>query len=182
MKKFIALLLLAVLMLNLFGQMALRQYLAYKTERFYNEQISKGLYNIHDLAEIEIPVNLPGIHDWARFENITGQIMFGSASYNYVKMRLTRTAIHLMCIPHYDTTRPVDNNVLNAKGVKDIPVPQKDHVPNGKTIMLDNLNFAFNQYEFYCPIKSIQTNIIQAAQSLVYQQQSVPEQPPKVSC
>ena len=182
MKKFIALLLLNIYLLNIGGQLAVHQYMVYKTDKFYNQQIGKGLYNVKDLTEIAIPINLPGIHDWKRFENIAGQIMFGKTSYNYVKMKITRTAIHLMCIPNYETTRPVDNNVVNAKRVKDIPVSQKDHVPYGKSIMLDNLSISFIQFEFNCPIKKVQQNIVQPVQPLVHYHQDIPEQPPKISC
>ncbi|MDN3582348.1 hypothetical protein [Mucilaginibacter flavus] len=182
MKRIIALLLLNVHLLNIGGHLALHQYLVYKTDKFYNQQISKGLYNVKDLTEISIPVNMPNIHDWARFENIAGKIQFGSTSYNYVKMRLTRTALHLMCIPNYDTTKPVDNNVLDAKGVKDIPVPQKDHVPFGKIVLLDNLSLSFVQFEFYCPIKKLTERFIQPIQPLVHYHQDIPEQPPKRFC
>jgi hypothetical protein len=182
LKKFIALLLLNIHFLNIGGQLAVHQYLVYKTDKYYNHQISKGLYNIKDLTEIAIPVNLPNIHDWKNFENIAGQIQFGNTSYNYVKMKITRTAIHLMCIPNYETTRPVDNNVLNAKKVKDIPVSQKDHVPYGKIIMMDNLSLSFVQFEFNCPIKKLQKNVVQPVQRLVHYHQDIPEQPPKISC
>ncbi len=174
--------LLNIHLLNIGGQLAVYQYMVYKTDKFYNQQVGKGLYNVKDLAEIAIPVNLPGIHDWERFENIAGQIQFNNTSYNYVKMRVTSTAIHLMCIPNYDTTRPVDKNVLNAKGVKDIPVPQKDHVPYGKTIMQDNLSLCFVQFQFCCPIKNLKENIVHPEQSLVHYYQDIPEQPPKISC
>lgn len=175
-------LLLNVHLLNIGGQLALHQYLVYKTDKFYNQQISKGLYNIKDLAEISIPVNMPGIHDWKHFENIAGQIQFGNTRYNYIKMKLTRTAIHLVCIPNYATTRAVDKNVLNAKGVKDIPVPQKDHVPYGKTVIQDNLSLLFAQFSFYCPIKNLRGNVVQLVHPLVHYHQDIPEQPPKFSC
>lgn len=182
MKKFIALFLLNLHLLNIGGQLALHQYMVYKTDRFYKQQISKGLYNIKDLAEIAIPVNIPGIHDWKRFENISGQIKFGNTSYNYVKMKLTRTAIHLMCIPDYANARPVDKNVLNAKGLKDIPLPQKDHVPYGKTIVQDNLSLSFVQFSFYCPIKNLKENVVQLVHPLVHYHQDIPEQPPRLAC
>jgi hypothetical protein len=182
LKKVIALLLINIHLLNIGGQLALHQYLVYKADKFYNEQISKGLYDVKDLAEVAIPINLPNIHDWDRFENIAGQIQFKNTTYNYVKMRMTRTAIHLMCIPNYDSTRPVDNNILNAKGVKEIPISQKDHVPYGKSTVVDNLSLSFIQFEFYCPIKNLQQNVAQPVQPLIHYHQDIPEQPPKYSC
>lgn len=174
--------LLNIHLLNIGGQLAFRQYLVYKTDKFFTEQTRKGLYNCKDLTEIIIPVNLPNIHDWTNFENIVGEIQFGSVNYNYVKMKMTRTGLHLMCIPNYKTTRLVGDNVLNAKDAKDIPVPQKDHVPFGKIIVQENLNISFAQIDFNCPIKTLQRPVVQPVQALVYYHQDIPEQPPKATC
>jgi hypothetical protein len=87
------------------------------------------LYDVHDLKEIVIPVSLPGIKDWKRYENIRGQVQFGEQAYNYVQMRVTSHKLYLKCIPTYSETRLNANNVLHAAPVKDTPVPQKEHVP-----------------------------------------------------
>jgi hypothetical protein len=182
LKKLITLILLNIHLLNIGGQLALHQYLVYQSNKFFNEQTLKGFYNVNDLTEVKIPVNLPGIRDWGRFENISGQIQVGNSSYNYVKMKLTRNVMYLMCIPNYNTTRFADENVLRAKGLKDIPVQQKDHVPYGKITAQDNITISFIQFEFYCPIKKLQNNAVQPVQPLVYCNQDIPEQPPKLSC
>jgi len=182
LKKTIALILLNIYLLNIGGQLALRQYLVYKSDRFFNEQVGKGLYNVNDLTEVSIPVNLPAIHDWRTFENISGHITFGNATYNYVKMRLTRNALHLMCIPNYKTTRFADSNVLDAKGIKGAPVSPKEHVPFGKMVLKDNVNLSFVQFEFNCPVMPLPKNVVQPVQSLVSSHQDIPEQPPKATC
>lgn len=129
MKKIVAILLLIVQAYGSGGSLILHQYLSWRMENFYNEQASKGLYDIHDLKEIAIPVNLPGIHDWKHYENINGQIQFGEQAYNYVQMRITSNKLYLKCIPTYTETRFNANNVLHAAPVKGVPVPQKEHVP-----------------------------------------------------
>ncbi|QEM12937.1 hypothetical protein [Mucilaginibacter rubeus] len=182
MKKIVALILLNIYLLNISGQLILHQYLVYKSDRFFKEQISKGLYNVNDLTEITIPVDLPAIHDWQAFENISGHITFGSATYNYVKIRMTRKALHLMCIPNYETTRFADSNVLDAKGIRDIPVSPKEHVPFGKIALQDNLTFSFIQFEFFCPVKYLPQIIIRHGQSPISHHLDIPEQPPKASC
>ena len=182
MKKAIALILLNIYLLNLSGQLILHQYLVYKSNQFFKEQIQKGLYNVNDLTEVTIPVNLPSIHDWSTFENISGHITFGKSTYNYVKMRMTRNALHLMCIPNYETTRFADSNVLDAKGIKDIPVPQKEHVPFGKMVLQDNVSLSFVQFKFYCPVMPLPENVVQPVQSLINSHLDIPEQPPKASC
>jgi len=182
LKKFIALTLLSFHLLNIGGQLALHQFMVYKSNKYFAEQTAKGFYNVKDLTEVVIPVNMPGITDWKNYENIHGQIRFGNNSYNYQKMRVTSRAIYLMCIPNYETTRLADKNIINARDVKENPVPQKEHVPFGKIIMQDNLNFTFVHFEFGCPVKYTQQIVVHPVQQLIPAHQDIPEQPPKAVC
>ena len=179
MKKLIAAVLLTIYLFSIGGQLALHQYAAYLSDKFFNEQTSKGLYNVNDLTEVKLPVNMPGITDWAGYENISGQITFENTSYNYVKMKVTRTAIYLMCVPDYATTRFAAQNIINAKQVKGAPVPKKDHVPNGKATVLDNFNFAFLHFTFSSPFKSPVINAVASCQTLIHHSPDIPEQPPR---
>jgi hypothetical protein len=129
LKKIVAILLLIVHTYGLGGSLILHQYLSWQMEKFYNEQASKGLYDVHDLKEIAIPVNMPGIHDWKNYENIHGQINFGNQAYNYVQMRVTSHKLYLKCIPTYDETKLNASNILHTAPIKGTPVPQKEHVP-----------------------------------------------------
>jgi hypothetical protein len=182
LKKFIALILLSIHLLNVGGQLALHQFLVYKSNKYFAEQTANGFYNVKDLTEVVIPVDMPGIRDWKSYENIHGQIQFDNNNYNYQKMRITRHAIYLMCIPNYETTRLADKNIINAKDVKEVPVPQKEHVPFGKIIMQDNVNFTFVHFEFSCPEKYTQQTVVHPVQQLFPVYQDIPEQPPKASC
>ena len=160
----------------------LHQYFTYKADKFFTEQTGKNKYNIHDLTEVKIPVNMPGITEWGGYENVSGHIQFENASYNYVKMKITRNAIYLMCLPNYETTRVFDGNVISAKHIKDIPVPKKTHVPYGKTNVLETFQFNFVQFAFSATIKSIKTYTIQPVQRLSTSSLEIPEQPPKSFC
>jgi hypothetical protein len=143
---------------NIGGQLVLHQYLAYQSDKLFNEEISKNHYNTGDLTELRIPVNMPGITDWKDYENLKGQIRFANSSYNYVKMKLTRNAIYLMCVPNYETTHLYNQNIINAGQIKDIPVPKKEHVPFGK-INLATYNCQIVHYRFSAPILTFKKNI-----------------------
>jgi hypothetical protein len=183
LKKLIAYFLLCIVLFNTAGYLAIHEYLEHKTQQFFIDQTAKGFYNVKDLTEVTIPVDMPGIHDWKAFESVSGQIQFQNTNYNFVKIRITRHALHLMCVPNYDTTKPTDKNILDAKGMKDIPVPHKEHVPCPKSAVLENSHFIFSQYVFNCPlIKNVRENIIHAVQPLVNYHQDIPEQPPKTIC
>ena len=150
LKKLIAISLLFIHLFNIGGQLLLHQYFVYKSDKLFNEQINKNRYNVDDLTEIKIPVNMPQINDWKNFENLTGQVQFAYSSYNYVKIRVTRTAIFLMCIPNYETTHFSNHNIIYARQIPDIPVSKKEHVPFGK-ISLAAYNNQIIQYEFSTP-------------------------------
>lgn len=148
MKKLFAITLLAIHLLNIGGQLALHQYLAFVTDRFYNEQINKNRYNIKDVTEVAIPVNLPNMTDWIAYENISGQIQFNNVSYNYVKMRMTRHAMYLICVPNYETTHLSGNNIIDARQTKAVPpVSKKEHVPAGKMLLVAVDNHVQQHYQ-----------------------------------
>lgn len=125
---------------------------------------------------------MPGITDWHNYVNVTGQVQFGDASYNYVKMKMTRTALYLMCVPNYKTTSLSGDNIINAKQAKNIPVPKKDHVPYGKTTVSGKFNVSFTQFAFSSYVKMLPAILILPAQQLVCRCITIPHQPPKFSC
>ncbi|MEO7215934.1 hypothetical protein [Mucilaginibacter sp.] len=151
MKKLTAIFLLAILLFNIGGHLLFHQYFTYRCDKFFSQQVAQNRYNLHDLTEVKIPVNLPNLGDDAEYQDVTGQINFESSSYNYVKMKLTKTAMYLLCVPNYETTRLSGQNIIEARGMKDIPVPKKNHVPFGKLVLIvyshQNL-----QYRFATPI------------------------------
>jgi hypothetical protein len=182
LRRLIAIILLLFHLFSTGGYVVLHQYFTYKSDKFFNEQTSKNKYNINDLTEVRIPVSMPNITEWNCYENVTGHIQFENTSYNYVKMKITRNAIYLMCIPNYETTQLFDENVITAKYIKDIPVPKKEHVPYGKTNILEKFQFSFIQIAFNTTIKSIKIYTIQPVEQLSTSCLDIPEQPPRFFC
>ena len=179
LKKLITIFLLNTYLLSLCGQVAVYQYLCYRADNFFNAQIKDGRYNINDLTEIKIPADLPGIADWTGYEMVSGRVQFANESYNYVKMRVTRHAIYLMCVPNYETTRFSDANIIHAENIGDVQIPKKDHVPPCKTMVCDNFSFAFIKFEFISPFKNSVTRIVQPVLQLTSHSLDIPEQPPR---
>lgn len=180
MKKLIAIVFLLIHLFNIGGQLAFHQYLAYKADQFFNEQVNKNLYSVDDLTEVKIPVNLPKVTDWEGYVNLNGEVRFANASYNYVKIRITQKAIYLMCIPNYETTHLSGQNIIYAKQIKDISVPRKDHVPFGKINIMDYnypaINYVFSPPQFVLQ-KKTQTGQFLILSSCI----SGPGQPPDMT-
>ena len=173
---------LASYLFSLGGQLALHQYFSFLSDKFFTEQTSKGLYNKGELTEVKLPVNMTAITDWNDYENIKGCIQFDNVSYNYVKMKITRTALYLMCVPNYNTTRIASQNIIDAKQSKSVPVPKKQHVPFGMATLLGNFNVAFVQFSFSSFAKTLPGTAAQSSDGLLTLYHDIPRQPPKSSC
>ena len=110
---------------NLGGYMLWHQYLVERSDRRMNELISHNLYDPNKLIELKIKQNLPGIREWTDFENVSGHVQLKNTSYNYVKLKFTKDTLYIMCVPNYEKTKLIDNNVIYAKQINDIPLEKK---------------------------------------------------------
>ncbi|HVW96180.1 MAG TPA: hypothetical protein VHA56_09450 [Mucilaginibacter sp.] len=164
------------------GYVAFYQYLKYRSDIFFNQQTSENKYYKGDLVEVRLPVNTLNITSWTSYEDIKGTIQFEQASYNFVKMKMTRHAIYLMCVPNYKTTIYSTTNVIVAKNIKDIPVPKKDHVPFLKLNHNEKVSFCFGQFAFNIPVRYLRTITVQPPADLLSIPVRMPKQPPKFSC
>ncbi|MDB4918260.1 hypothetical protein [Mucilaginibacter sp.] len=182
MKKLIAITLLGLQIFSICGHLVLYQYFVYQSDKLFNDRISKNLYNVHDLVQIKVPAHTGVTQNWNSFEKINGQIQFKSTCYNYVKLKLTRDTIYLMCVPNYEKTRLFNQNIINASQIADIPVNKKDHVPFGKAIDLGKYNYPIVLFKFSPPVIILQANNIIFCSSPVQHYIDTPHQPPKMFC
>lgn len=118
--------------------MLLNQYMVYKSDKFAAEQISKGVYDNANLIEIKVPQQMPQIQNWKSYAQVSGQIQLKGVAYNYVKLKVTQDTLYVQCIPNYQTTKLLTQNVINAKQLNDIPVSKKSHESSGKKSGIDN--------------------------------------------
>jgi hypothetical protein len=182
LKKFIATVMLSIYLFSIGGQLIVHQYLSYLSDRYFEEQTDKGRYNVSDLFEVKLPVDMAQISDWKEFENITGQIQFDNISYNYVKMKLTRTAIYLLCVPNYRTTHASGQNVICAKGIKSDPVQPKNHVPPGKFVLFSQLSPIGLYYDFKSPVIARLSRTVCHIAQVQYYTLPTPDRPPRAVC
>lgn len=179
MKKFAVILVLIVYLFSLAGQLIVYQYLNYRADKFFTKQTSKGLYKTDELVEIKIPASMPIAAEWSGYQRVSGRVQFANAAYNYVKMRVTRNAIYLMCVPNYETTKLSSQNIIHAEDIGDLKIPAKEHVPYGKAQVIDGLHFAFGVFEFTSPFKMLTIKRVQPVISFNCHKLEIPEQPPK---
>ena len=114
----------------------------------------------HKFIELKIPVNMPTIQDWTEYESVAGQIQLKDAYYNYVKLKMTRDTMYMICLPNTAKTRLVKENVIAAKMINDVPATKKGEAPLAKKISntLNEYNIQAFQYTHVRFGKLIQQN------------------------
>lgn len=126
MRRLVAILLLSVHLFTTVGYTLVFEYFIHRSD----QQIVKEIYDQRTqkkLIEIKIPVNLPNIHPWSRYEHIEGQIQLNGTYYNYVRLKMTRDTMAMICLPNNVKTQLVKANVILAKEISDTPMSKKAH-------------------------------------------------------
>ncbi len=162
------------------GYMLLFQYLINRSDAFVERQISKGFYNMHDLVEVKVPVHLPDIQNWQSYERVSGQVQLGSgACYNYVKLKVTRDTLYIMCIPNYKTTQLTNANVIYARQVSDVPLNKKGNTNTIKTIDFSKYNHLVITYSIKPTVTMLKTYPVITTLLIPAGFTNSPDQPPK---
>ena len=180
MKKLIAILLLSLHLFSITACFIVHFVAVYRSDRFFEKQTSHGLYNVNELTEVKLPVDMPGIADTG-YIKISGVVQFADAAYNYVKMRVTPNTVYLMCVPNYHTTRLSNQNIIHAENIPDIPVPKKQHVPFSKLSMMGQYIFAFQDLKITVPVKQDAVLTIEPNTGRLEFTLEIPQPPPKSS-
>ena len=136
-------------------------------------------YSLDDLVSVKVPVKMPTVEDWKDYVAVAGQVQFQNNSYNYVKLRMTKDTLYLLCIPNYKKTKLISQNIINARKIADIPNSKKDHVPFGKQSILNDYNLDAVKYSFASPVTFIDNTIGSINAGLVKCSLSSPAPPPK---
>lgn len=125
MKKIVAILLLSVYFLSLGGYQAIFKYFIHESDVRIVKQMYDNKFNTKKLIEIKVPVNMPTIQDWSEYEQISGQIQLNGGYYNYIRMKMTKDTMYLVCLPNKIKAELVKANVIIAKNINDVPLSKK---------------------------------------------------------
>jgi len=156
LKRFVASILLALFLFNLWGFMLLFQNSTNRSPASIINPVSNR-YKPSDLVEIKVPVELPWDYNWDTYERINGQVQLDKGNYNYVEMKITHDTLYLMCLPNYDKTKLVNTNIILAKQVSDLPLSKKSHNRFPKVPSPDNkYHYQLAQLQFIPPVNTIQ--------------------------
>jgi hypothetical protein len=182
LKKAAAIFLLTIYFFNIGAYLVVQRYLVYRSNRYFEQQAAKGLYNKADLVEVAIPVDMPAIQDWPAYVKVSGQIRFKDAEYNYVELRMTSRMIYLKCVPNYENTRLNTTNIIDATPIKSVPVPKKTHVPYVGAVFMNSVAFTFHHLVLKAPVIRLTQYAVHYPDPLIERHIDIPKQPPKHVC
>lgn len=156
MKRFTTIVLLGLHLFYSGGYMLLFYFLIYQSDRFVEQQISKGYYNVRDLVEIKIPVHIPYGQNWIGYQPVSGQVQLQQGCYNYVKLKITNDTLYVMCVPNYRTTKLIQSNIIYARQISDFPLTKKGSA-SLKQLNIDQYNFNVVNYEIKPVVTQLET-------------------------
>lgn len=68
---------------------------------------------------------MPTLDDWTDYANIQGQVQVKDAYYNYVRLKMTKDTLYLICLPNTVKAGLAKANVIMTKNLNDIPLSKK---------------------------------------------------------
>lgn len=76
-----------------------------------------------------MPLHLPYMSNWSKYERIDGEIEFDGVHYNYVKRKVTNDTLYLLCLPNKTKSELYSSFYDYAEKVNDIPSDKQDGTP-----------------------------------------------------
>ena len=120
MKKSASIFLLLIFLFNTIGYKVFFFYL----ERQADARIEARIRTIDELDKrlitVKLPINLPYQTDWREFESVDGEMNYHGETYKYVKRKVMRDTIILLCIDHKEKTQLEKRSADYFKKVNDL--------------------------------------------------------------
>lgn len=129
--------LLLTYLMNMGGYRLVFDYFIQESDLIMNEQIRDNHYKAEELVELKIPVKLPDIYSWNNYHSVSGQVQLKYHCYNYVKLKITKDTLYLMCLPNEAKSRLINTKTIYAKAIDDLPAGKKQAEPSSKKEISD---------------------------------------------
>ena len=112
--------LLVIFLFNTIGYKAAFYYLEAEADARLEAKIKTIDENDSQLIAVKIPINLPYQTDWREFESIDGEMTFKGKTYKYVKRKVLRDTLILLCIKHEEKSELQQSSADYFKKINDL--------------------------------------------------------------
>lgn len=156
MKKVVSISFLLVFLFNVLGYKIFFYYLEIEADDRIQSKIEQISETDKELITIKIPINLPYHTDWAKFERVDGEVNFKGKIYKYVKQKVSKDTLILLCINDKEKTEINKQRDNYVKKINDLTT-EKNKKPNLKQSKTDYYEsfelvkfvlFTSNKYEY----------------------------------
>ena len=110
LRRSIAIAFLTLLFFNWYGYRLLSGFLQNRSDIQLEAKLDQNDYDASQLFEIRVPLNLPYHNDWQEFERYNGEIEVNGVHYKYVKRKVEKGEMVLLCLPNNEK-----QNLLSAR-------------------------------------------------------------------
>ena len=142
LKRLAAILLMGILLFNWYGYQLLSTYLQNKADRRLEASLDRDNYDESQLIPIHIPITaLSYYNSSTSFERVDGQLEINGIRYKYVKRRLFKDSLELLCIPNQAAMSLQSAKEDFFRQVNDL----QQHSTQGKKTSHSGPNKAFSQ-------------------------------------
>lgn len=117
---------LVLLLFNLVGYTLAFNFFQAQSHRALSQQVDNNDYDQEDLVEIKIPLNLPYMSTNTDFERIDGTVESGGVYYNYVKRKIDRDTLYMLCLKNERSTQLEKSKNDFRAGVHDFSTQKKN--------------------------------------------------------
>lgn len=94
--------LLAVFLFNMIGYKLFFYYLQEEADARLQARIERMSDSDKRLLRVAIPIGLPYQTDWKDFESVEGEMTYKGVTYKYVKRKVSRDSLILLCINFHE--------------------------------------------------------------------------------
>jgi hypothetical protein len=184
LKQFAAISLLLLLCFNWFGYRLLSGILQQKADTRLEAKLDKEQYDPAQLIELRIPINLPYHNDWDQFERYNGEIILNGVHYKYVKRKVEKGELVLLCLPNNEKQMLASARDQFFKLVNDIqqnPTGSTSEKGNPSTVknLLSEYQRELNEWVIASAEKPAVTYSLFPPLQLSYLHTDTPENPPE---
>jgi hypothetical protein len=109
-----------VFLFNIVGYKAIFLYLEQEADLRLEAKIETLSELDSRLITVKIPINLPYQTDWREFESTDGEMTFKGKTYKYVKRKVLRDTLILLCIDHTEKSELQKSSAEYFEKVNDL--------------------------------------------------------------
>ena len=120
MRRIVSIALIGCFLFNMIGYKLCFYYQIIEADSRIQARIESLNESEENLFTVKIPIRLPYHTDWKEFESVEGEMTYNNSTYRFVKRKVLRDTLILLCIEHREKSIIERNSGDFAKKVNEV--------------------------------------------------------------